>query len=169
DHLPELRLRVDRLEEDEIHDIGNVDAGIEHVNGDRDVRALLRSAEVVYQGLGVVHSVVNRSRKRTFELRIVSVEALDDELRVSLILGKDDRLADSVASLDLQAVLHQMRQNLIDRVFVEEPSIQRGRLDSRRDSAVVVPLERVPHHLLDVRQFVVVDSLTLETEGNVDT
>ena len=38
DHLPELDLRVDRLEEDQVHDLGNVDAGVEHVHRDGDVR-----------------------------------------------------------------------------------------------------------------------------------
>ena len=38
DHLPELDPRVDRLEENQVGHLGHVDAGIEHVHGDRDVR-----------------------------------------------------------------------------------------------------------------------------------
>ena len=41
DHLPELDPRVDRLEEDQVGDLGHVDAGIEHVHRDRDVRRLV--------------------------------------------------------------------------------------------------------------------------------
>ena len=41
DHLPELDPRVDRLEEDQVGHLGHVDARIEHVHGDRDVRRLV--------------------------------------------------------------------------------------------------------------------------------
>ena len=44
DHLPELDPRVDRLEEDEVGDLGHVDAGVEHVHGDGNVRWLILSA-----------------------------------------------------------------------------------------------------------------------------
>ena len=53
DHLPELRLRADHLEEHEVDDLGYVDAGVEHVDGDRDVRRLVGLGEVVDQALGV--------------------------------------------------------------------------------------------------------------------
>ena len=41
DHLPELDLRVDRLEEDQVRYLGNVDAGVEHVDRDGDVRRVV--------------------------------------------------------------------------------------------------------------------------------
>ena len=44
DHLPKLRLRPDQLEEHEVDDLRHVDAGIEHVDGDRDVRRLVLAA-----------------------------------------------------------------------------------------------------------------------------
>src|SRR4051794_36668456 len=37
DHLPELGLRSHQLEEHQIDDFRNVDAGVEHVDRDRDV------------------------------------------------------------------------------------------------------------------------------------
>ena len=41
DHLPELDLRVDRLEEDQVRYLGNVDAGVEHVDRDGNVRRVV--------------------------------------------------------------------------------------------------------------------------------
>ena len=41
DHLPELGLRAHQLEEHEVDDLRHVDAGVEHVDRDRDVRRLV--------------------------------------------------------------------------------------------------------------------------------
>ena len=51
DHLPELDLRVDRLEEDQVRYLGNVDAGVEHVHRDGDVRRRVLLCEVVQEAL----------------------------------------------------------------------------------------------------------------------
>ena len=51
DHLPELGLRPDQLEEHEVDDLGHVDAGVEHVDRDGDVRGLVLDREVVDQAL----------------------------------------------------------------------------------------------------------------------
>ena len=56
DHLPELGLRAHQLEEDEVHDLGHVDAGVEHVDRDGDVRRLVLVREVVDQALRVLRS-----------------------------------------------------------------------------------------------------------------
>ena len=42
DHLPELGLRADDLEEDEVDHLRHVDAGVEHVDRYGDVRGLRR-------------------------------------------------------------------------------------------------------------------------------
>src|SRR5947208_3387300 len=49
EHLPELRLRPDGLGEHQIDDLGDVDAGVEHVHADRDVRCLVLLLERLYQ------------------------------------------------------------------------------------------------------------------------
>ena len=49
DHLPELGLRADHLEEDQVDDLGHVDAGVQHVDADGDVRRLVLGGEVVDQ------------------------------------------------------------------------------------------------------------------------
>ena len=45
------------------------------------------------------------------------------ELRMALVLGEDDGFADPVAAFDLDPVLHQMCDDVIDGIFVEEPGI----------------------------------------------
>ena len=55
DHLPELGLGSDRFEEHQVDHFGYVDAGVEHVDRDRDVGGLVRGGEVVDQALGVAH------------------------------------------------------------------------------------------------------------------
>ena len=63
-HLPELRLRAHQLEEDEIDDFGHVDSGVEHVDGDGDVRSLrpgLRNSSI--KRLRVVDLEVDHPRK----------------------------------------------------------------------------------------------------------
>ena len=45
DHLPELDPRVDRLKEDQVGHRWHVDAGIEHVHGDCDVRRFVLPRE----------------------------------------------------------------------------------------------------------------------------
>src|SRR5260370_38867797 len=85
-HLPELRLRAHLLEEHQVDDLGYIDAGVEHVDGDGDVGWLRRVRKVVDQALGVGYVVIDATRKRAFEVWIVSVETLDDELGVGLVL-----------------------------------------------------------------------------------
>src|SRR5260370_40296160 len=80
-HLPELRLRAHLLEEHQVDDLGYIDAGVEHVDGNGDVGWLRRVREVVDQSLRVGHAVIDAARERTLEVRVVGVEALDDELR----------------------------------------------------------------------------------------
>jgi hypothetical protein len=52
-HLPELRFRPNRFEEHQIHDLGDVDGGVEHVDRDRDVRFGVGLGELVDQVLAV--------------------------------------------------------------------------------------------------------------------
>ena len=49
DDLPELRLRADQLEEHEVDDLRYVDAGVEHVDGNGDMRIAILLREVVDQ------------------------------------------------------------------------------------------------------------------------
>ena len=85
DHLPELDPRVDRLEEDQIGDLRYVDAGIEHVHGDCDVRRLILAGEVVDQALRIGSVVIYDAGEVSGVLRVVMIEPLFDERRMFVI------------------------------------------------------------------------------------
>jgi hypothetical protein len=57
-----------------------------------------------------------------------------------------------------------VRQHLIHRVLVEQPAVQRLRLDAVRDVALFIPLQRIPLVLLVRREVIVADAFALEPE-----
>ena len=76
-HLPELRLRAHLLEEDEVHDLRHVDAGVEHVDRDGDVRRLALLREVVDQRLRIGPGLMGDDpREMSGEIGIGRIEAL---------------------------------------------------------------------------------------------
>ena len=83
DHLPELDGRLDRLGEDEVDDFRHVDAGVEHVDRDRDGQVVVRAValEVVDQLLGARVVVVDDLAEVTAILRIHLVEELREQDR----------------------------------------------------------------------------------------
>jgi hypothetical protein len=54
---------------------------------------LVLGREVIDQRLGILGLVVDNPREVSLEMRIIGVEALGDEGRMGVVLGKDDRLA----------------------------------------------------------------------------
>ena len=102
-------------------------------------------------------------------MRVVRIEALVDELRVVVVLGEDDRLAEPVAVRDLQPMRHQMLEHLVDGVGVEQPLVDRGGIDLVGDVAVFVPLDRVPLFLFLVGQIVVADALARTNFSGTET
>ena len=118
-HLPELGFRAHQLEEDQVHHFRDVDSGIEHVNGQSNVRNLVGNREIVDQRLGILRIEGYHPGEGAFQVRVVFVEAFLNELGVSLILGEDDGFAEPITTRHLLAFLHQVLQNLIDRVFIE--------------------------------------------------
>ena len=77
EHLPEFRLRPHDLEEDQVDDLRHIDAGVEHVDRDRDVRRFVRLIKIVEQRLRVFGLVVDHPRERAFEMRVVDIETLE--------------------------------------------------------------------------------------------
>ena len=107
DHLPELDLRVDRLEENQVRNLGNVDAGVEHIHRDGDVRRGVLLCEVVEEALRIRRIVVDDAREGSLMLRVVVIESLLDELRVRVVASKEDRFGQPVSPFDCVAMLHQ--------------------------------------------------------------
>ena len=112
--------------------LGHIDASIEHVHRDRDVRRFVLSREVVEQALRIRGVVIDDAGEVPGVLRVVVVEPLFDERRMLVIAREDDRLGQSVATVDRVAVLHEMLQHLVDRVVVEEPVVDGRGVDPFR-------------------------------------
>ena len=125
-HLPELGLRAHHLEEHQVHHLRHVDAGVQHVHRDGDVRRLVLDGEGVNQALGVLGLVGHHPGELALVVRVVDVEALGDELGVVVVLGEHDGLAQAVAAGHLLALGHQVRQHLVHGVGVEQPLVQGG-------------------------------------------
>ena len=168
-HLPELGLRAHQLEEDQVHDLGDVDAGVEHVHRDREVWVLFLVRGAVDQALRVLRLEGDDAGDLALVVRIVGVETLGDELRVGLVLGEEDRLAKPVAAGDREATGHKVRQHLVHGVLVEQPLVDRFGIDPVGHRAVVIPFQRVPLVLFLFRQLVVLNALVLKLERHRDS
>ena len=99
---------------------------------------------VVDQTLRILGLERDDARELPLEVRIIRVEPVRYEIGVRLVLGKEDGLAEPIASGDLQTARHQVREDLVDRVFIEQPLVDGLGLHSIGDVPFFVPLERVP-------------------------
>jgi len=158
DHLPELDPGVDRLEEDEIRDLGDVDARVQHIHGDGDVRRLVGLGEVVDQTLRISGVVVDHAREAPRGVRVVRAEASFDELRMLMVPSEENRLGEPVAALHRMPALHQVPERLVRRIAVEEPAVHRRGVHPLGKASLlrfVPPVQALPLRLLFVRQGVV--------------
>jgi hypothetical protein len=128
------------------------------------VGRLVGIGEVVDEGLGVGHAVIDGARKGALVVRIVHVKAFEDELRVRLVLGEDDRLGKAIAAGDSLPAGHEVFEGFVDRVLIEEPGVHRRRLNAAGSVAFVVPLDGVPLVLFFFRQVIVGDALAGELD-----
>ena len=73
EHLPELGLGPHQLEEHEVDDLGHVDAGVEHVDRDGDVRRLVLGRRSRRSGSGAYFTCVgdDPGEVAVVELRVV--------------------------------------------------------------------------------------------------
>ena len=129
-HLPEFALGAYLLEEYKVADMRNVNTCIHHINRYHNMRlffciqAILSRRrgllKVINDGLSIGIVADNTLRKTSHpQLRIQSVETLDNVFGMSLVLCKDNRLCNAVAASYLDAVRHQILQNHINGLLVE--------------------------------------------------
>ena len=83
-HLPELCLGMHRLEEEQINDIGNVNAGVEHVDGNGDLEAIIGEGKIVDEALHVGQPTHDHASEMPRVLGIVRIESSADEVRMFL-------------------------------------------------------------------------------------
>ena len=136
-HLPELGLAHNLFEKHQVEHLRHINAGVQHVHGNGDLRQLLRVGKFVNGALRVGHIVVYDLRKAG-QMGIFFMEHRKDFLRMGVIFCKDDGLAQLAAVIDGQAVCHQGIQNLPDGVLVEDPFVQSGGRNALRQIAVFI-------------------------------
>ena len=123
DHLPELSFAVNLFEEYQIEKLGDVDPGIQHVNGDRDLGKGEGFGEVVDKVLGVVCVVVDDSAVVWGIARVFFPKYLIDLFCVAMVFREDDGFADFAAEFYFEAVGHYGREDLFDGIGVEYPFV----------------------------------------------
>ena len=96
------------------------------------MRRFIGQVEIVQQRLRIGGLEIDHPRERALEVRVVGIESFNDELRVVVVLGKDDGLAEPVAGGNLQPVRHQVLEHLVDGVGVDS---RHKPLDARHLSA----------------------------------
>ena len=96
-HASELGLAHDLFEEAPIQPHRHIDAGVQHVHRNGNLRQLVGFGELVDGALGICHAVVD-DLGPVDEMRILFPEYLQDLFRVGVVLGEDNRLTDLVAA-----------------------------------------------------------------------
>src|SRR5260221_10080488 len=105
---------------------------------------LRRTGEVIDEALCIRHPMVYDPRESPLVMGIVGIESLNDKFSVRLVLGEDDRLPNAIAASYLEPSRHQVFEDLVDRVLVEEPLVDGWWFDPCRSVAVIVPLDCIP-------------------------
>ena len=160
-HLPEFRFAAHLFEKDKVDALRHIDAGVHHVYRNGNERRLVRLFEIVNDGLriGIVtDDPLDEAGILLFQLRIQLAKPLPDELRMALVLGKDDGLADAVAARRLDAPFHQVLQNGVHGVGVEDELVQFFGRDKAGQGVVLGKIVLVAGFVLR-RKLVVVDAL----------
>ena len=160
-HLPELGLAHHLFEEYQVQHLRHIDAGVQHVYGDGDLRQLFRVGELVDGALSVGHVVVDDLGVAR-QMRILLAEHLQDLLSMTVVLGEDDGLAQLLPVVDFHPVGHQQIQGQLDGILVEEPLVEGGGLDPLRQLPVFVGEGSLVFCLFLLRQIVVGDALLQE-------
>ncbi len=107
---------------------------------------------------------VDQPGEVTCILRIVRVEPLRDINGVRVVLGEDNRLPETIAAGHLLAARHQVGENFVHGILVEEPFVDCFRFDAIGDFSVFAPLFRIPLLFLFFREVFVFNSFTLELQ-----
>ena len=161
DHLPELGLAHDLLEKDQVQDLRHIDAGIQHIYGNGNLRQLLRLRKIINRALRVGSIIVDHFRKAG-KMRVLFIKDITDLFGVFVISCKDDGLAEFRAVIDLQPMLHQNVQDFADRIVIEEPVIQGRGGDAVRHIAIFIFKCILIFLLVFFREVIIYDALLNE-------
>ena len=105
-HLHELDFRPYPLEENQVQYIRHIDARIHHVHRYSYLRQFVPHLEGINQGLCIVHLIVYQYTEVRTIFGIKLAETLHHQFRMSMLLGKDNGLADTLSALYPSASFH---------------------------------------------------------------
>lgn len=127
DHLPELHVGADRLREDEVHDLGHVDARVEHVDREGDVDGVgerrVVALEVVDEVLDVGVARDDHAAEARPEVRVQLVEDPGEVVRVLLAPAEHDGLPHVGPRALADAVVHERAPEVLAGGRVEDPLV----------------------------------------------
>ena len=90
DHLPKLRPGTHLLEEHQIHNFRHINARIQHIHGNSNLRVFFRCLKRRNPFLGIGHLIINHLGKMPVIVRIQFVEAILNKDRMLVVGGKND-------------------------------------------------------------------------------
>ena len=119
-HLHEFDFGTNLLEEDQVQNVGYINACVKHINRHGYLWVGIAYLQFVFQVLGVGNVVVNQHTEVKTVFRIKLVEAFHNLFCVEVVIGEYHSLSDTFSTLHFKAVLHQVLQHLVDGVLVED-------------------------------------------------
>ena len=137
DHLPEFCLAQNLFEKDQIQNLRHIDAGVQHIHRDGNLRQFLRVRKFVNGTLRITKPIVDH-HGIAVHVRIFLIEHFEDFFCVVVALGKNNRFSNFAAVVDFQGVLHHDIQDLPNGVLVEQPAVQSRCINAGRQVAVFI-------------------------------
>ena len=119
DHLPEFRLGTHLFEEHQIDRLRHVNSRIHHIHRHHNVRLPLRHLEIVNDRLCICVVADHALGKGSAVLRVQLIKTLQNKLRMTLILGKNNGLPKAVATRHADPPLHEILKYKIHRGLVK--------------------------------------------------
>ena len=122
DHLPELGVGFHRLGEDQVDDLRDIDASVQHVHGNcySEILASVSGFEIVNELFGARLVVVDAQAEVAAILGIHFIEELDEKFGVAVVAGENDSFAKPGAVGVADAFFHQIPQDGAVGVLVED-------------------------------------------------
>ena len=105
-HLPKLCLTHNLLKEHQIQNLRHINACIEHIHGNGNLRELFRIRKFIDQALRIIDFVVNHLCK-SIKMRIFGIENLEYFLGMEMIFCKYYGLSDLFTIFDFYSVCHE--------------------------------------------------------------
>ena len=158
DHLPELRFGPYLLEKYQVHTLRYIDTGIHHIHRYHNVRCRIRFLKIADDrprvGIITDHTLAEFS---IIHIRVQFSKALYDELRMPLVLRKDDRFTQPVTAVRFDPTLHQILQYQIHGLLIKNKIIQCCRRNKVRNETVLYKIILVAF-LIRLGQIIVGDA-----------